>query len=213
MCRRRGSGSVLAVIGQAARHVGTSLRAIGSVFGNPDVRKLQLAWGATSFAIWSFAIALGVYAFNRAGRLRSASRLWSACCRPPSSPRSRDCSGIGTPAAWSWSEAPRSPRSQSGAQRQPHPSGTSERGLPARRAGDDRLESIRPPEKACCPRSQGRHRAVRLQRRTQRDGQHRLPRRRGARRRAARDHQPRGRVRRRLGREPYRRVAASRTAP
>ncbi len=37
------------------------------MFGNPDVRKLQLAWGATSFAIWSFAIALGVYAFNAGG--------------------------------------------------------------------------------------------------------------------------------------------------
>ena len=37
------------------------------MFGNPDVRKLQLAWGATSFAIWSFAIALGVYAFDVGG--------------------------------------------------------------------------------------------------------------------------------------------------
>jgi MFS family permease len=31
------------------------------------MRRLQLAWGAESLAIWSFAIALGVYAFDAAG--------------------------------------------------------------------------------------------------------------------------------------------------
>ena len=31
------------------------------------MRLLQLAWAAESLAIWSFAIALGVYAFDAAG--------------------------------------------------------------------------------------------------------------------------------------------------
>ena len=150
MCRRWGSGSVLAVIGQAARHVGTSLRAIGSVFGNPDVRKLQLAWGATSLRSGPSRSPSASMRSTRAGRLRSASRLWSACCRPPSSPRSQDCSGIGTPAAWSWSEAPRSLQMQSGA-RQPPRAGPRGRGLPARQAGDDRSSPYVPAEGALLP--------------------------------------------------------------
>ncbi|HET8592716.1 MAG TPA: MFS transporter [Solirubrobacterales bacterium] len=55
------------MIGQAARQVAISLRAVGSVFTNPEVRRLQIAWAASSFALWSFAIALGVYAFNVGG--------------------------------------------------------------------------------------------------------------------------------------------------
>lgn len=44
-----------------------SLRAVTSVFANPQMRRLQLSWAASSFAIWSFAIALGVYAFGAGG--------------------------------------------------------------------------------------------------------------------------------------------------
>jgi MFS family permease len=44
-----------------------SLSAVAVVFHNPEMRRLQLAWGAESLAIWSFAIALGVYAFDAAG--------------------------------------------------------------------------------------------------------------------------------------------------
>jgi MFS family permease len=44
-----------------------SLRAVALVFRNPQMRRLQIAWGAESLAIWSFAIALGVYAFDAAG--------------------------------------------------------------------------------------------------------------------------------------------------
>ena len=51
----------------AARQVATSLGAVGSVFANPDMRRLQLAWAGASFAMWSFAIALGVYAFGVGG--------------------------------------------------------------------------------------------------------------------------------------------------
>jgi MFS family permease len=44
-----------------------SLQAVAVVFRNPEMRRVQLAWGAESLAIWAFAIALGVYAFDAAG--------------------------------------------------------------------------------------------------------------------------------------------------
>ena len=44
-----------------------SLQAIAVVFSNPEMRRLQLAWAGQSLSIWSFAIALGVYAFDASG--------------------------------------------------------------------------------------------------------------------------------------------------
>ena len=44
-----------------------SLRAVAVVFSNPEMRRLQLSWAAESLAIWAFAIALGVYAFDASG--------------------------------------------------------------------------------------------------------------------------------------------------
>jgi MFS family permease len=44
-----------------------SLRAPVDVFRNPDLRRLELAWAAMSFATWAFAIALAVYAFDVGG--------------------------------------------------------------------------------------------------------------------------------------------------
>jgi MFS family permease len=44
-----------------------SLRAVAVVFRNQEMRRLQLSWAAESFAIWTFAIALGVYAFDASG--------------------------------------------------------------------------------------------------------------------------------------------------
>src|SRR5689334_5735316 len=41
--------------------------AVAVVFSNREMRLLQLAWGVESLAIWSFAIALGVYAFDSSG--------------------------------------------------------------------------------------------------------------------------------------------------
>jgi MFS family permease len=41
--------------------------ALGDVFRNPDLGRLQLAWAGIAFATWAFAIALGVYAFDAAG--------------------------------------------------------------------------------------------------------------------------------------------------
>jgi MFS family permease len=42
-------------------------RALRDVFQNPDLGRIQLAWAGFSFTMWSFAIALGVYAFESAG--------------------------------------------------------------------------------------------------------------------------------------------------
>ena len=45
----------------------TPIRALGDVFRNPDLGRVQLSWAGVSFATWAFAIALGVYAFDAAG--------------------------------------------------------------------------------------------------------------------------------------------------
>jgi Cyclic nucleotide-binding domain/Major Facilitator Superfamily len=55
------------VIKGTAGQLAASLRAVGTVFANPDVARLELAWAGMSFSLWAFAIALGVYAFDVAG--------------------------------------------------------------------------------------------------------------------------------------------------
>jgi len=42
-------------------------QALREVFRNPDLGRLQVAWAGVSFAMWSFAITLGVYAFDVGG--------------------------------------------------------------------------------------------------------------------------------------------------
>ncbi len=44
-----------------------SLKAPLAVFKNPDLLRALLAWGAMSFATWTYAIALAVYAFDISG--------------------------------------------------------------------------------------------------------------------------------------------------
>ena len=44
-----------------------SLSAVSLVFHNREMRLLQLSWATQSLAIWAFAIALGVYAFDASG--------------------------------------------------------------------------------------------------------------------------------------------------
>ena len=44
-----------------------SLKTPLAVFENPDLRRAQLAWAAMSFATWSYAIAIAVYAFDISG--------------------------------------------------------------------------------------------------------------------------------------------------
>lgn len=43
------------------------LAALVDVFRNPQLGRLQLSWAAVSFAMWTFAITLGVYAFEVGG--------------------------------------------------------------------------------------------------------------------------------------------------
>ena len=43
------------------------LRALADVFRNPDLGRLQIGWAGVSFAMWAFAITLGVYAFDVGG--------------------------------------------------------------------------------------------------------------------------------------------------
>jgi MFS family permease len=43
------------------------MRALGTVFANPGLRTLELAWAGVSLATWSYVIALGVYAFEVGG--------------------------------------------------------------------------------------------------------------------------------------------------
>jgi MFS family permease len=52
---------------EAASRLAAPLRAFTTVFRNPDVRRLQIAWAGVSFSLWAFAIALGVYAFEVGG--------------------------------------------------------------------------------------------------------------------------------------------------
>jgi MFS family permease len=47
--------------------ISAPIRALADVFRNPDLGRLQLAWAGVSLAMWSFAIGLGVYAFDAAG--------------------------------------------------------------------------------------------------------------------------------------------------
>src|SRR5207248_11385030 len=49
------------------RQLGSSFRALGAVFANPGLRWMELARAAMSLAIWSYVIALGVYAFDVGG--------------------------------------------------------------------------------------------------------------------------------------------------
>jgi Major Facilitator Superfamily/Cyclic nucleotide-binding domain len=49
------------------RQVSISLRALASVFKNPSLARLSLAWAGMTFTTWAFAIALGVYAFGQGG--------------------------------------------------------------------------------------------------------------------------------------------------
>lgn len=44
-----------------------SLRALGDVFTNPNLRRLELAWAGSIMGQWAFSIALAVFAYERGG--------------------------------------------------------------------------------------------------------------------------------------------------
>ena len=47
--------------------LGESLEAFRAVFQNPNLRRLQLAWGGSIIGHWAYGIALAVYAYNEGG--------------------------------------------------------------------------------------------------------------------------------------------------
>ncbi|MGH2995715.1 MAG: MFS transporter, partial [Gaiellaceae bacterium] len=48
---------------------GGAARALGEVFANPDLRRLELAWGGFYVGDWVHVVALAVYAYDRGGVL------------------------------------------------------------------------------------------------------------------------------------------------
>ena len=44
-----------------------SIEALRSVFHNPNLRKLQLAWAGSNLGTWGYGIALAVYAYDQGG--------------------------------------------------------------------------------------------------------------------------------------------------
>jgi MFS family permease len=55
------------VIGALRQRVGESFHAFGQIFGNPDIRKVELAWGGSVLGHWAYGIALAVYAYDQGG--------------------------------------------------------------------------------------------------------------------------------------------------
>jgi MFS family permease len=55
------------VIGALRERVGESFRSFGRVFGNPDIRKVELAWAGSVLGHWAYGIALAVYAYEQGG--------------------------------------------------------------------------------------------------------------------------------------------------
>ena len=48
-------------------HVSESLRSLGDVFRNRDLRRLQLAWIGSIIGNWAYLVALVVYAYDQGG--------------------------------------------------------------------------------------------------------------------------------------------------
>jgi MFS family permease len=44
-----------------------SLRAFGEVFGNPDLRRLELGWAGANLATWAYAVGVAVFAYDNGG--------------------------------------------------------------------------------------------------------------------------------------------------
>lgn len=55
------------MIGALRQRVGESLHSFGQIFGNPDIRKIELAWAGSVLGHWAYGIALAVYAYEQGG--------------------------------------------------------------------------------------------------------------------------------------------------
>lgn len=56
-----------AAVGGVAKRISESLRAFRSVYSNPGLRRLQLAWGGSLAGSWAYVIALAVFAYREHG--------------------------------------------------------------------------------------------------------------------------------------------------
>ena len=61
------------------------LQAVGSAIRNPDIRRVEMAWGAAIAAEWAHFVAFGVFAYEEGG----VSAVGIAGPRPPPSRRGR----------------------------------------------------------------------------------------------------------------------------
>lgn len=50
-----------------SRRLSESLRAFGAVFANPDLRRVELAWGGSVVGQWGYEVALAVFAYRHGG--------------------------------------------------------------------------------------------------------------------------------------------------
>ena len=68
------------------------LQAVGSAIRNPDIRRVETAWGAAIAAEWAHFVAFGVFAYEEGGvsavGIAGLVRLLPAAFVAPSQPRS-----------------------------------------------------------------------------------------------------------------------------
>ena len=62
--------------------------AVGSAIRNPDIRRVELAWGAAIAAEWAHFVAFGVFAYEEGGVSAVGIAASSVRSRPRSSPHS-----------------------------------------------------------------------------------------------------------------------------
>jgi hypothetical protein len=66
-----------------------SATALRQVFGNPDLRRIQLAGAGSIIGSWSYTVALAVYAFESGGAAAVGLVALMRSSPPPTSPRAR----------------------------------------------------------------------------------------------------------------------------
>jgi MFS family permease len=58
---------MLASVRGVSRRIADSARAFGEVVGNPNLRRLEVAWAWSIFGHWAYLVAVSVYAYNAGG--------------------------------------------------------------------------------------------------------------------------------------------------